>query len=75
MIAIVGESYPEPKYIKDIESDYQVQRSFTWSDYTINKKNLSAIRFKELLVQHMATNDSDTCADPVASHLRRGAKV
>ena len=50
MIVIERESYPEPKYIKDIESDYQVHRSVTWSDYTSNKKNLRAIRFKELLV-------------------------
>ena len=75
MIAIVKVSYPEPKYIKDIESYYQVQRSVTWSDYTSNKKNLSAIRYKELLVQHMTTNDSDTFIDPVASHLRRGANA
>ena len=49
MIAIGRESYPEPKYIKDVNSDYQVQRSVTWSDYTSRKKHLTAIKFKELL--------------------------
>ena len=75
MIAVVKESSPEPKYFKDIESDYQVQRSVTWSYYTSNKKHLNAIRYKELLVQHMTTNDSDTFLDRVASHLRRGANA
>ena len=75
MMAIVRESYPEPKYIKDIESDYQVQRSVTWLDYSSDKKYLSTIRFKELLVRHMATNESDKFTDPGASHLRRGANA
>ena len=29
MIAIVKESYPEPKCIKDVNTNYQVQRSVT----------------------------------------------
>ena len=32
MIAIVKESLPELTYIKDFNSDYQVQRSVTWED-------------------------------------------
>ena len=49
MISIVKESIPELSYIKDFDSDYQVQRSVTWEQYT-TKSNLSALNVKDILV-------------------------
>ena len=69
MCAIVTESYPEPRYIKDKDSDCQSQKSVRWSEY-INK-DLNAVLVKELLVDNMGTNDTN----PHASHLRRGANA
>ena len=40
MIAIVRESLPELCNIKDFNSDFQVQRSITWAEYT-NRKHLT----------------------------------
>ena len=68
MIAIVRESLPELKYIKNFNSDYQVQRSVTWEDYT-NKRHLTTFDFKELLVESMETYDSNVSSE----YLRRGA--
>ena len=31
MLAIVNESYPEPSYIKDGNSDYQAQKTVLWT--------------------------------------------
>ena len=70
MISIVKESIPELSYIKDFDSDYQVQRSVTWEQYT-TKSNLSALNVKDILVRNMTDNDPD-----VPTHyLRRGANA
>ena len=55
MIAIVLESIPELSYIKDFESDYQVQRSVTYEEYT-NKYNLTALEVKDILVRNIPNN-------------------
>ena len=70
MIAIVNESLPELKYIKDFNSDYQVQRSVTWEDYQ-NKKHLTAFDFKEIMVESIDTNDTKISSE----YLRRGANA
>ena len=70
MIAIVRESLPELSYIKDYNSDFQVQRSITLDDYT-NKKNVTAVDIKESLVGQMPTNDPTI----PSNHLQRGANA
>ena len=47
MIMIVKESLPELCYIKDFDSDYQIQRSVTWEQYK-TKSNLSALNVKDM---------------------------
>ena len=70
MIDIVRESLPEFCNIKDFNSDFQVQRSITWVDYT-NRKHLTQLDFKEKLVDNMETNDPK-----IPEHyLRRGANA
>ena len=70
MIAIVMESIPELNYIKEFDSDYQVQRSVTWEEYT-NKKNLTALDVKEILVENMTNNNPYV----PTQFLRRGANA
>ena len=70
MISIVKESIPELNYIKDFNSDFQVQRSVTWEEYT-NKKNLSALDVKDILVDNMNANDPYV----PTQLLRRGANA
>ena len=62
MIAIVRESLPELSYIKDYNSDFQVQRSVTWDDYT-HKRDMTSFDIKESLVGHMFTNDPNIPAN------------
>ena len=69
MIAIVLESIPELNYIKDFESDYQVQRSVTYEEYT-NKYNLAALEVKDILVRNIPNN----LVVPT-QFLRRGANA
>ena len=69
MIAIVLESIPELSYIKDFESDYQVQRSVTWEEYT-NKMNLTALEVKDILVSNIPNNPHVP-----TQFLRRGANA
>ena len=66
MCAMVKESYPEPRYIKDENLDYQALKSVTWSGYTGRKNTLTVVKLKEILVDKMATNVSNQYAD----HLR-----
>ena len=70
MFSIVKESIPELNYIKDFNSDFQVQRSVTWEEYT-NKKNLSALDVKDILVDNMNANDPYV----PTQLLRRGANA
>ena len=66
MIAIANESYPEPGYIKDGNSDYQVQKTVIWT------KEMGDIEDgKDKLVDRMESNDFD----PNDSDLRRGSNV
>ena len=66
MIAIVNESYPEPAYIKDGNSDYQVQKPVIWT------KEMGDIEdVKDKLVDRMETNDFD----PNDADLQRGRNV
>ena len=62
-------SIPELSYIKDFESDYQVQRSVTYEEYT-NKYNLSALEVKDILVRNIPNN----LVVPT-QFLRRGANA
>ena len=66
---VSSESYPEPQYIKDGNSEYQAQKSVRWSDYI--KRNLNAVQVKEILVANMETNNTN----PLASNLRRRANA
>ena len=70
MISIVKESIPELNYIKDFDSDYQVQRSVAWKEYT-TKRNLSALDVKDILVGNMTDNDPYV----PTQFLRRGANA
>ena len=66
MIAIANESYPEPGYIKDGNSDYQVQKTVIWT------KEMGDIEdVKDKLVDRMESNDFD----PNDSDLQRGRNV
>ena len=69
ILAIV-ESIPELSYIKDYNSDFQVQRSITSDDYT-NNRNMTSVDIKESLVGQRLTNDSTI----PSKHLRRGANA
>ena len=71
MCAIVKESYPEPRYIKDENLDYQAQKTARWIGYIASKNALSAVQVKESLMENMATN----LINPHTSHLRRGANA
>ena len=54
LLAIVNESYPEPGYIKDGNSDYQVQKPVIWT------KEMGDIEdVKDKLVDRMESNDFD----------------
>ena len=70
MIMIVNESIPELCYIKDFDSDYQVQRSVTLKQYK-NKSHLSALNVKDIVVRNMTDNNPDLPTD----YLRRGANA
>ena len=63
MYAIVIESYPEPRFIKDGNSDYQAQRSVIWTSQMGN-----LVQIKKELVEKMETKDFD----PNDSALRSG---
>ena len=66
MCAIVNESYPEPSYIKDGNSDYQAQKTVIWTSKMGNIEDI-----KDKLVDEMEPNDFDH-NDP---DLRRGSNV
>ena len=66
MCAIVNQSYPEPRYIKDGNSDYQAQKSVIWSSQMGD-----VVHTKEKLVDEMESNDFN----PNDSDLRRGDNV
>ena len=70
MIAIVTEPIPELTYIKDYNSDYQIQRSITVVDYT-NKRRMTAVGIKDALVNQIPVNDPTI----PSNHLRRGANA
>ena len=61
--AIVIESYPEPRFIKDGNSDYQAQKSVIWTSQMGD-----SVQIKEELVEKIESND----VDPNDSSLRRG---
>ena len=54
MLAIANESYPEPGYIKDGNSDYQVQKTVIWTSAMGDIEDV-----KEKLVDKMESNDFD----------------
>ena len=66
MFAIVNESYPEPRCIKDGNSDFQAQKSVIWTSQMGD-----VVHMKEMLVDKMESNDFD----PNDSDLRRGDNV
>ena len=66
MCAIVNESYPEPSYIKDGNSDYQAQKTVIWTSIMGNIEDI-----KDKLVDEMEPNDFYP-NDPI---LRRGSNV
>ena len=70
MIMIVNESLPELCYIKDFDSDYQVQRSVTLEQYQ-TKSHLSALNVKDIVVRNMTDNNPDLPTD----YLWRGANA
>ena len=70
MIMIVNESLPELCYIKDFDSDYQVQRSITLDQYQA-KSHLTALNVKDIVVRNMTDNDPNLPTD----YLRRGANA
>ena len=63
MLAIANESYPEPGYIKDGNSDYQVQKTVLWTSAMGDIEDV-----KDKLVDRMESNDFD----PNDSDLQRG---
>ena len=68
MYAVIEESYTEPRYIKDINSDYQVLKSVTWHDHKAGESPPNFQELKGLLVNSMTPDEFDSHA----SHLRRG---
>ena len=70
MIMIVNESLPELCYIKDFDSDYQVQRSITLDQYQA-KSHLTALNVKDIVVRNMTDNNPNLPTD----YLRRGANA
>ena len=66
MCAIVNDSYPEPSYIEDGNSDYQAQKTVIWTSTMGDIEDV-----KDKLVDKMESNDFDP-NDPV---LRRGSNV
>ena len=66
MLAIANESYPEPRYIKDGNSDYQVQKTVLWTSAMGDIEDV-----KDKLVDKMESNDFD----PNDPDLRRGSDV
>ena len=39
MYAIVNESYPAPRYVKDPDSDYQAQKSIAWTSNMMDQED------------------------------------